>query len=440
MAAPELTFKPSDTITEVRTYDIITPLFGGGVEPGQPDPISVVRASEVRGQLRFWWRATRGGQFGGDLQAMRNAELALWGGAATFDQQGKPETGQSLVHVIVKVINEGTDEAPFVVENRKVKERTQSGVPAYAAFPLQPSDEELRRWQSGMQVKTVRVGVSFQLNISFPEKSRKEVYAALWAWETFGGLGARTRRGFGALRLTKIGDQAHTDLPPPQSDKATQWLRKKLAQHIPSSGQDWPKHVPHLSTEPRLKVLSNPDGRAGRAWLDVVTALRKFRQQRRNKNQINAFGHSDWPEPNAIRAYLKRPARGPHEQRKLPKFPRAQFGLPIVFHMAHDDKVNVTLQGARIEASGKQEVIYRLASPLILKPLACSEQKALGLAVILEGVVLPEQLTLNSDLTSPSESPPVVSAELTSRDTDEIPPMKGKGTTNVLDAFLSSLS
>jgi hypothetical protein len=54
--------------------------------------------------------------------------------------------------------------------------------------------------------------------------------------------------------------------------------------------------------------------------------------------------------------------------------------------------------------------------------------------------VLPEQLTLNSDSTSPGESPPVVSAELTSRDTDEIPPMKGKGTTNVLDAFLKSLS
>ncbi len=36
-------------IKEVRRYKVITPLFGGGVEPGTADPITIVRATEVRG-------------------------------------------------------------------------------------------------------------------------------------------------------------------------------------------------------------------------------------------------------------------------------------------------------------------------------------------------------------------------------------------------------
>ena len=43
-----------------RTYTLLTPLFGGGVEPREADPVSVVRATAVRGHLRFWWRAVRG--------------------------------------------------------------------------------------------------------------------------------------------------------------------------------------------------------------------------------------------------------------------------------------------------------------------------------------------------------------------------------------------
>ncbi len=68
--------KRDDMIVQERRYELITPLFGGGVEPAHSDPITVVRATEIRGHLRFRWRATRGGQFGGDLQKMKAAEAA----------------------------------------------------------------------------------------------------------------------------------------------------------------------------------------------------------------------------------------------------------------------------------------------------------------------------------------------------------------------------
>lgn len=47
---------------EERTYTIQvgTPLFGGGVEAGDPDPITPIRGTSIRGHLRHWWRLTIG--------------------------------------------------------------------------------------------------------------------------------------------------------------------------------------------------------------------------------------------------------------------------------------------------------------------------------------------------------------------------------------------
>ncbi len=48
-------------------YDVLlaTTMFGGGVDAGSQDvatndPVTPIRGTEIRGQLRFWWRATRG--------------------------------------------------------------------------------------------------------------------------------------------------------------------------------------------------------------------------------------------------------------------------------------------------------------------------------------------------------------------------------------------
>jgi CRISPR-associated protein Cmr1 len=75
-------------IVETREYELITPLFGGGVEPNTPDPVTTIRATEIRGHLRFWWRATRGGQFA-TIEELKAKEDEIWGTAAKFDKDGK---------------------------------------------------------------------------------------------------------------------------------------------------------------------------------------------------------------------------------------------------------------------------------------------------------------------------------------------------------------
>jgi CRISPR-associated protein Cmr1 len=112
------------------------------------------------------------------------------------------------------------------------------------------------------------------------------------------------------------------------------------------------------------------------AWKQVIGCLQKFRQGEevgRNRGSGNRPGRSRWPEPETIRRVTER--RSPRHARlaHIPNdaFPRAEFGLPIVFHF----------QG---EGEPPDTVLYplgaeRMASPLILKPLALANGKAVPL-------------------------------------------------------------
>ncbi|MDI6631873.1 MAG: type III-B CRISPR module RAMP protein Cmr1 [Thermoanaerobacteraceae bacterium] len=415
-------------VTQIRSYELITPLFGGGVEPGVADPVTVIRGSEIRGQLRFWWRACRGGRFNGDLAAMKEAEDKLWGAAST---ERKPMPSQ--VEIVISIEQSGEGEHPFEVvagsmDGRKGQPKpklkaNEIVAPAYAAFPLQPSEKEMRAGGIGMQTKTVRTKVRFTLKITYPEKRREEVEAALWAWETFGGIGARTRRGFGALKLVGVDGRPVT---PPRAGEVQAKIREGLQKHVVSG--TWPTGVPHLCLNLRMKVTGrHSDPKA--AWEYLIKRLRDFRQSRYPGASRRQPGRSRWPEPDEIRRLTGR--RCPRHAKLLStveKFPRAAFGLPIVFHFKDEkvgDPYDTTLQGRDYE---------RLASSLILRPLACANG-AVGLAMVLEGtgiMQLPGELILKD---APGD--PTVQATLTLPEAKAISLLNGDP--DVLQAFLKTL-
>ena len=40
---------------EIRC-ELITPIYGGGIQAAVPDVLMPIRVTAIRGQLRFWWR------------------------------------------------------------------------------------------------------------------------------------------------------------------------------------------------------------------------------------------------------------------------------------------------------------------------------------------------------------------------------------------------
>jgi hypothetical protein len=114
-----------------------------------------------------------------------------------------------------------------------------------------------------------------------------------------------------------------------------------------------------------------------KAWENLIQKYQRFRQMRTGNP-----GRSKWPEPNAIRILTGQynPKHRPLKDSEL-WFPRAAYGLPIVFHFKDQGEPN-----SKLEVSEKED---RWASPVILK------------AIKLKGGVYQVALLLNS---SPPET------------------------------------
>lgn len=430
-------------IYQERKYELMTPLFGGGVEPGVNDAITPIAVKEIRGHLRFWWRATRGGQFGGGdegLIRMKKREAEIWGATSTT-KTPSPSQVQLRVYDVSHI---GT-ENPY-----KAKGKASEGweVLSYAAFPLQETPHS-----------SVRTGVKFTLEISYPETIidecgqglpiQKDIDAALWAWETFGGIGARTRRGFGAIRT----NQALRADP----EKIEQWIRGQLEEFVANG--EFPDGVPHLNHHmPLALATAKKDVLVGKAkelrrvahetyrdaWEALIGELKRFRQARDN----GAYGRSKWNEPEQVRRISKKRSSRHVENPDLlgiEKFPRGEFGLPILFHFKDEDTgdpPDMLLKGGLIP--DKEKYRERLASPLILRPLACGEKKAVGLAAILMTARQPpEGLVLKGEGIEES-----VEMKLVRRDALKIEPLKNlaqglehdDAEVDILEAFLGCFS
>jgi CRISPR-associated protein Cmr1 len=201
---------------------LITPMFGGGYKAREVDPLLPIRPAAIRGHLRFWWRATAGARYA-SVADLHKAETELWGGASTKDN---PAFGK--VAIQVQILSAG-EETPYsqIAPPSKPKDGPLHG---YFLFPFREQREQ------NIPAAVGRRQVSFQLRLmldaSLSEAQRAGVRTALKAWIAFGGVGARTRRGCGAL--TVLGNNANQWLPPTQG--LAEWLE------MPSnaaSDHDW---------------------------------------------------------------------------------------------------------------------------------------------------------------------------------------------------------
>lgn len=403
-----------EMITQERTYKVITALYGGGVEPGKADEITVVRVPEIRGQLRFWWRACRAAGYK-DSQSLRERENLIWGSTEH----------PSALSIYCQVTNAGQPETAYTVvsnpKNGKPKLQESTKLPKYASFPLQPDKTEGN--QIGWESETVLMNVSFTLQLQYPKGIEKEVKAALWAWETFGGIGARTRRGFGAIKCTEPATTLSSTV-----NEAKQQIQAYLNDPDYVSVGIGNPDIPKLSPKMKFKVVGG--GEAKDSWFYLINKLNQFRQARFGK-----FGLSQWPEANAIRELNKRSLKSAktttgaaRDPVHVTKYPRAVFGLPIIFHLPHDKLDDHSLEVSKHEGSKHD----RLASPLILRPLLCKDGKAVGLAAVLDtNMAPPHGIELHG-----KDKQPVLST-LTPNEAKYILPLNGNP--DVLEAFFNTL-
>lgn len=383
--------------------ETITPVIGGGVTPFEPDSVDGVRVPSIRGALREWWRLLFRRQHE-SAESLFQREAALWGGVGVDAASRGTGATKSRVQITVEVTSWGDVRRAGVHKPSDGTGRLKA-LPdweigpklGYALFPLQRQQEERDHHAAGgdLATRSVRLGAAFQLtatlrgSLASPGElsQARQLLATLWMWVHFGGLGARTRRGFGAVDLAP---GATLDARP-ELDCAG-W--RKL--YDSACKEDLPTRLGRLQEhtgEPALLrrvgtilVSSTPFDSAGahQAGVDLLKTFRQGKGVGRDPAGSTSghshAGRSRWPEPDLLRLVAQRDhgARGwDHEPRTQPEelpqlgAPRAAFGLPLVMHFKTargrfqgdaqaDAELYPWLDGRKLE---------RWVSPLIVRPL-----------------------------------------------------------------------
>ncbi|GIW78264.1 MAG: type III-B CRISPR module RAMP protein Cmr1 [Gemmatales bacterium] len=362
--------KPSEPKT--YTIQLITPMFGGGVEPGEPDESMPIRATEIRGQLQFWWRATAGAKYS-TKEELREAQTEIWGStekASNVQVQARTTTAGKNQPCAQYSWNPNARGGRGGWRMNWLPPFQGTKLP-YALFPFQG---EMPRPNRNAKIEVPPANcihdAVFELTINcaadMTREAESEVETALWAWVNFGGLGARTRRGCGALFCR--------DFAP----ESVEQLVEKARQYATSSARDWPVLVEHL-------LIGKAERGSIAAWDAAINILRDFRQGEEEEiGRAAGPSRSFWPEAESIREITgcRSHSRDPNiPDSAIPAFPRAEFGLPIVFHFKDSgDPPDTVLYPGNGPANEKRE---RMASPLILKPLGLADGKFIPIILLL---------------------------------------------------------
>lgn len=335
--------------------ELLTPAFVGAADPRRLDPYMPLRPSAVRGVLRWWFRAA--------------AAALMWPADGSPGARALME--KALRKAEASVFGDTEHASPLVVLPPR------GGAPhRYDPLPDPAESPGLRYLGYGLfedrlnppeaLVTDAQRPLSITLGLRRPLAGAEElIHAVLWLWLFFGGIGARSRRGFGALRL--VGHEGHLCWPAE--------LREPPATHqglvdMLLRGLDWVTGVfrdvlPGLCTyqletgsgpHPAIRTLDGistvtvlpidaPSGeaaleRAGRLFRDFRSTLQRRR-----------LGMPPLRDYFAVKASL--------DGRSSPSsVDRAAFGLPLRFYFR-------SLQGAQTQFTPKAG--DRLASPLCFR-------------------------------------------------------------------------
>jgi len=326
--------------------ETVTPLFLAGADPRGP---AELRAPSFRGALRYWLRAIAGHQY-------RDIESYVFGDT----------TRAGCVSTRVS----GTNESNVFKKKGSVGPGVPSGYD-YLYWSMGIGDDPPHQYMP--------LGSKFVLSLACQQdkKALSQACATLWLLVQLGGLGSRSRRTGGSLRVSQVLassislTEIHLSLGV-QSLNAAQ-LAQELSQGIATArdllGNTGVTPVTNSDFDIiakgacRIWVLSG-NWKTGDIAIEAIgSAMRDFRSRRE-------------PDHRNVAPWIQggKPAG-------MTTVERAVFGLPLPFRYSHGGPTGVV--------QGRKNIIDRRASPLWLHVTRLSNGQHVGVATLFKSRFLP---------------------------------------------------
>jgi len=193
------------------TLELVTPAFLAG--PWQKEEDCELRPATLRGMLRWWWRTMHAGHV--DAKTLARLEAAVWGdtnACGAVRVVVEPETAvQPILYDKQKVVEQnGLPQAPnkrttiglyyftFGMDDFRNEEGRRF---RYQRFYLKPGT----KWRIGVivrsgvyEVKDAKGKVTVAIKLS-PTDILPQAQAALWLLCRYGGVGSKSRKGYGCF-------------------------------------------------------------------------------------------------------------------------------------------------------------------------------------------------------------------------------------------------
>jgi CRISPR-associated protein Cmr1 len=178
------------------TYSVVTPLFCAGADSKTPE----VRLPSFKGVLRYWWRALAWSRYGADLGVLRQQEDRLFGSAGG---------GQS--RVVMRLAS--APQSPKISVGDVLEARAGAGVVGegarYLGYGVMEAFGSRKKGTKAGQLTRACLGAPFDFTVQMRARhldgqESTSLVNALVAVGILGGLGARSRKGYGSLALQSL--------------------------------------------------------------------------------------------------------------------------------------------------------------------------------------------------------------------------------------------
>ncbi len=330
------------------SFDILSLMIADGAEQdGNPE----IRASSVRGQLRWWFRLLGG--FKDSNRSIRDQETALFGGAAgrspvksLFSIQVLRSPAESHIGNSVDLgIDdwERNNNGKYVARTKKtgIRPDHEAESKGYFLFPLRPDTNERDSRSKGYflpQKNAFSIRIVWRGNAGEFQK----FLSLITIWGALGALGARSRRCMGAIAFNK-------DLPMPLNEAFSYFA----------------------VSEKRLLICKLPNER--KSSDETIVALSDWYKSWRS------FGPSNARNTGPGKDF----AKGDHDiglqlDEAPEKTVRPALGLPIIQKYS-----------SGICNTWNTVDDTRFASPVLLRPFRISDDKWIGLVLFAEAYKWP---------------------------------------------------
>ncbi len=261
------------------TYRVVTPMFCAGADAKRPE----LRAASFKGVLRYWWRALAWSRFDGNLEDIKRQEDELFGSAVV----GRSRVAMHLARVRAGARKApASDPQPFSYGDVLTvggTGRTVGHGARYLGYGVMEAFESRKRKKKAGQLTRACLRAPFDFTVRMRGRDLNSdqlasLRDALVALGTLGGMGAKSRKGYGSLVIRSL--QVNGD--PSTCPRSLDDLRTTVAAFRPKDGAAGLPEFTAFSKRTRHVLLTSKK-REPLELLDLVgRELVRFRSWGRN--------------------------------------------------------------------------------------------------------------------------------------------------------------